>query len=524
MDYKIKLEYKGIGKQATANRQRALQAQRGLEKKAGSTSQPTINRDLLTSIKSLNTSIKQLITSINKSSGIGRGGGGGGGVGHALGGAAGLGGVGASIPIAGAAIALAGFTIQKINQIGAAYIEKTGLQRGSAGIGGFRRGQGMYNAADIGAGMKSYATASGKFSGNSAVNKAAIGIGGIYGMNAGDVLGQAGMFSRAGANYAGTAYHAAGMGIESELPALMTGLTGILEEAVKNGINTSDMSKDIGREITALAMATPGRSVDAAMNMVRGFQGVKGMTERGKMGESLEGMYSAQSTKDILVRRLTGAGNTDYMARLVDSGMISEKQQKALMGIGANASYGDIQKTIGAAGAHTLFKNVAQETSPEKLMMETTRRIQKQYGSGAEGFQMFSTLADQLGWSDTQAQRRAKWTAAQGLAIDATGKGKSILGSMETNISKSPVGMGIRQEQRRENLVFKYGEKFAEASIKMEVAMIKLADKAAPAAITALDGLEKATVKVSAMFNTLESILNKKGSGMSKLKALYDAM
>jgi hypothetical protein len=521
MDYKIKFEYKGIGKQASAKRQQALQAQRSASEKKSSISQPSVNRELLTSIKGLNASIKQLITSINKG-GMGRGGGGGGGgIGRGFGGGAGIGGIGASIPIAGAAIALAGFTIQKINQIGSAYIERTGMQKGSAGIGGFRRGQGMYNASEMGAGMRSFAGTSGKFSNGVRPDKAALDIGGIYGMSASDVLGQAGTFKRAGANYSGTAYQGAGMGIQSELPVLMTGIAGVLEEAIKNGINTSDMSKDIGREISNLAMNTPGRSVDAAMNMIQSFKSVKSMTERGKMGESLEGMYTAGATKEMLSKNI---GQSGYLERLTSSGMISEKQKKALSGLGPNAKYEDIQRAIGATGAHTLFKNAAQEAGPDKLMMNTMRNIQKQYGTGAEGFQMFSTIADQLGFSDNQSQRLSKWKSAQGNIMDVSGKGKAMLGGMSETLLSGDVGQGVLKERRHENMIFDYGSKFADTSIKMEVAMLKLAEKAAPAAISALAGLEKASIKVSSMFNTLDAIMSKKGSGMSKLKALYDAM
>lgn len=510
-DFKIKFEYKGMGKAASATRQRVLQAQKTATQTGSSSTSERANKEFLSSLKTLNTSINKLIqsnksleSSIKKANFGGGGGGEGGGGGDKSGG---FGGMGASIPVLGAAIAAIGFTIQKVNQIGSAYMERTGQQFGSVGVAGFRGAHGLYNSAEIGQGMKGYSAGTGRFERKTAVNQSAIDIGTMFGVPIDETLKQAGIFSRTGGDYGKIANQALGGGIESELPMLLGGLSDTLEEAVKEGINASDMSKDIGKELINLTMKTPGKSVQAALGMMGSFGGVKKTLSAGKMGESLENMYAAQTTKDIMMQNLTGANKQIYIDQLASGGYITDKQKEKLLKLKGTSSYEDVQSAVGNVAAHTLFKKTAAETSTDKMMMETTRKIQKQYGSGAEGFQMFSTIADQLGWSDNQSQRMAKWQAAQGKPVAGAEKiGSNILEQGTKEVTDSAAGMSRARDVRREALMFKYGEKFAEASLQMEGKMLEIADKAAPAVVKGMGYVGDAAISLG---NALESLSKK---------------
>jgi hypothetical protein len=72
MDYKINFEYKGIGKQASGMRQKAIQAQKTAEKQ-GSATAPTSNKELISTLHKLIESNKNLASAI-KSGGSGGGG------------------------------------------------------------------------------------------------------------------------------------------------------------------------------------------------------------------------------------------------------------------------------------------------------------------------------------------------------------------------------------------------------------------------------------------------------------------
>ncbi len=535
-DFKIKFEYKGMGKAASATRQKVIQAQKASTQKKASTqtgsssTSERANKEFLSSLKILNTSINKLIQSnkslessikkTNFSGGSGGGGEGGGGGDKS----AGFGGMGASIPVLGAAIAALGFTIQKVNQIGSAYMERTGQQFGNVGVAGFRGSHGLYNSAEVGQGMKAYSSGTGRFERNTAVNQSAIDVGTMFGVPINETLKQAGIFSRTGTNYGAMANQALGSGIESELPMLLGGLSDTLEEAVKEGINTSDMSKDIGKELINLTMKTPGRSVQAAMGMVESFKGVKETLRTGKMGTSVENMYAAQATKNIMMQNLTGENKKAYIENLVSSGYISERQKEKLLNLKSGAGYEDAQTALGGAGAHTLFKKTGEETALDKLKMETMRTIQKSWGTGEESFQLFSTFADQIGWSDKQSSRMAAWQAAQGKSVPgAAGLGEKILTEGAAGVAGTDASMSRAKDVQRENLMLAYGHRFAEASFKMETALIKLAETGMDAADK---GIEYAGKAANALGNSLESLMNKieKSKGKDGSFSLWDFM
>ena len=173
-DYNINVKYQSGGKTGGAlgpagiSRSKAIQASKGAS--ATGTLRPDdsmkklldSNAKLATGISKLNKSIDKLTSVVGKNGG-GLGGGGGSSPENPGGNKSGY----SLMGMAGAASlgGIAGFLITKIGQIGDAYMQRAGLQRGSSGIGGFKySGVGNYMANDIGAMNKAYRMASGDFS------------------------------------------------------------------------------------------------------------------------------------------------------------------------------------------------------------------------------------------------------------------------------------------------------------------------------------------------------------------------
>lgn len=518
-DFNIKFKYEGMGKAASIGRQSAISASRQqidsarkkIEKKPDKTSD-------ISALKTLDLSIKKLIDS-NKSleraiSGRGGGSPGGGGGGTPMGGSAGFGRIGASIPLIGAGIAALGFTIQKVNEIGNAYIEKTSQQIGNVGVGGFRFGQGVYRSAEMGAGMKAYGMATGRFeTGRGSINRTALNVGAIYGLSAEEALGTAGKFKRAGANYQGAVFQGAGMGIQSELPILLSGMASVFEEAIKNGVDTSNMGKDMAKNISALALATPGKSVDAALNIMKSYTGIKGGLERGQIG-GLEGMYGMRATRTSLMSRLTGKEGKNYLKDLKSQGYITEEQFNAASKLGPGSSFADLQRTMGTIGADTLFRKQAAEMTPEKLAIESMKQIQQQFGTGAEGFQQWN-LINRGGTLGKVSQSKALWDVASGKISmeDMQKKGAGIISGKAAEVQRSAAGMGVSRDIMRENLVFKHGAAFADASMKMEKAMITVADTAIPIATKGITALGNAATGLATKLDSLIKIMSNKNGG-----------
>jgi len=513
-DYKIKFEYKGIGKQASGIRQKVLQAQKSA-KKDGQASTSSKDVQSINSIKKLDTTIQKLIASNkslensikSQSKMPGRGGGGNLPGGGGTGGIGGMGRMGASIPILGAAIAAFGFIAKKINDVGNAYIQKAGEQIGNVGVGGFRYGRGVYKASEMGAGMKAYGMKSGKFAKGTRPDQTALDVGAIYGLSAQETLGQAGLIKRAGGDYGKIAAQGRGSGIQTEIPMLMTGISSIMEESIRNGINTSDMSKDIGKEVSALTMKTSGKSVDAAMNIIKSFSGVKASVSRGQIG-TFEGMYATKASRNVLMESLTGKNKTDFLERLEKEGSISAEQRKKLSGLGKDATFADVTKSIGGAGAFFLQKKTSAEAGPAKLLRGTMKEFQKTYGTGSEAMQRASNIYAQQGGTLNQEQFRTAWMTAKGDPVDRAAEGAKEIRKQARGVEVSKSGINVGRQIQRESFLLRHGEDFAKASVMMERQLLSMAEQTIPAVKTGF----------SAMLNTMNSYMKKQQEFAEKIR------
>lgn len=595
-NFKINFEYKSIGKKASAGRSAALKAQKGMKGLSAPSAisssradrqgrQGTIisqreNKQSIGVTKKLDSSIIKLIASnkelAKEQKKASRGGGSSsrvaGAVGKAAGGSAGFGRIGAAIPILGAAIAAIGFTIQKVNQVGNAFIQKASEQIGSVGVGGFQSGRGTYSASQMGSGMKAYRMATGEFGKKKTItsrvktadaqtisrgskagvpahlrgkvkgtepkriaakyknvkktvnvrpdeDQTAMDIGAIYGLSAEDTFKTAGQFQRGGGDFKKSAYMAAGSGIQTELPMLLQGMAGIMTDAMREGINTSDMSTDMAKEISALTMATPGKSVEAALNIVKSFQGVQKQVSGGQMG-SVEGLYTARASQRMLMENL---GKKSYVKDLTSRGIISGKQAEAISGLGSDASFEQLMK-VAPGAAFPLLRQATAEADPAKLQRTVTKDVKKQFGGGAEGFQRFSDFALQTGFSQNQSQIKALWDAdnADMGGSQTYQSGQAEISKRARGVRGSAAGMAISQQNRRDNMVFQYGAKFAEASLKMEGAMLRLAEGAAPAAIAGITAVGQATTALAKGLDGLGSKLKTMNSVSSGLSGLFN--
>jgi len=545
MDYKIKFEYKGIGKQAAGIRSKVLQAQ----KKGGETG-PSGERQTLSSLKTLNTSIqkliasnKLLITAIHKSSGMrpGGGGGGGGGLGG-FGGAGGVGRIGASIPVAGALIAGAGFLMSKINQIGKAYIQRKSEQFGNVGIAGDRVGTGPYLGAQMGAGMKAYAQGTGKFADTekgtgkwkknkngkwyeetrftTRPNQTALDVGAVYGMSAEETLGTAGRFRRAGASYREATHTALGSGIQTELPTFLAGVADILTDAVKDGINTSDMTKDMAKEISALTMRTAGKNVDAALKIIGGFKSAKDQVGGGKVG-TFQGLVTAQASQDLLMEKLTGKDSAGYRESLKNIATKEELDKLATLKPGAKFS--DLA-ALTPSLAHPLLRQHTLDTGEVNLQKKMRENINTQF-KGIKGRRAFKNIATEQGFMGMTDPQIETWLSEDKIETDPSKvqkKGKGVLGAKTKTTMESAPGLSIDRMQQLEGLLFTYGDSFASATLKVEQSMLTMANKIAPTIVTTLEDAMSAMEKFGGGISKLNTYIDElaKKSGLERLKTI----
>jgi hypothetical protein len=496
-------------------------------------------------ISKLNSSIVKLIASnekltkaVNSSKGVGNkpiGGDDGGGLGG------GMGKAGASIPFVGALLAVGGIAVQKINQIGNAYIEKASEQLQNVGVSGFRtKGAGVYTASQISGGMGAYARTTGQFTpAKESPSAMALKIGAIHGLSAEETLRTAGQFRRAGANYGQAAAVAAGTGIQSDLPLLLTGMADTLTEAVKEGINTSDMAKDMAEEIAGLAMTTPGKSVEAALNMINNFKGVMQGITRGKV-QSAQQLYATGATQQMLMRRVSGEDLQDlglggeealrsgyitkvqaskisaenYAKNLEKQGFINKEEVEKLRKFKPGDDFSKLQQAIPGL-AMPLMRKFGAEANQAEILKETYKLAGKSFGTEtAEGRRRFYDTTLGQGWTESQAQQERIFQYINNPTPESAAKlekqGIDLTEERYKGVMGSEAGMSTKKIQMQEDLMYKYGEKFAELTMKMNEGMFKIAEKAAPT-------LNDALIKLGVGADNLNTGLNILGVGLKKV-------
>lgn len=548
MDYKIKFEYKGSEQKANSTRQKIIQAQ----KQAGKTEvgKPAIDQQLTKSITSLNASIKDLI-SANKSLALSfnKGGGGGGGIPKTSslpGGGGGIGGIGASIPIIGAAIGLAGFAIQKINQVGNAYIDKVSAQKGTVGIGGFQGpgATGMYLSEEKGQYAKAYRMAGGKFGGNVPVGGSSytynenlkkwieknekvstpMQLGTIFGLSPEEIGRQAGTFGRAGISYQQQLYTGAGAGIQTELPSFMQAISSTLEEAITNGVNASSLSQDIGKEMSSLVRSSATQSVTGVVNMLKSFQGVQQQVAKGQIG-TYEGLLTYKTAGKIAEKNI---GDENFQKQLIERGIVGKEEIAGLkkqVG-GKKLTMKDFAK-LGVDIEPMITQMIAEDpTLTAKIMKETIQSQIEMFGGGTSGarkaYGVYRSTGGTLGM--TQYMTVAKTGK---MPEDIEKKGEKVITDKYQQTSTSAALLGVQKQAMRDTLVMGgIASEFAKITISMNQSMINLANTATPLVTNGFNVLSQSVNRLNGFINDLSNLISdaKGGNVSSGIKAYGKAV
>jgi hypothetical protein len=525
MDYNIKVKYDsagGKGAGAFATRRKVIDAQRQAAQKTSGTASPTLNRELVNSIQKLIASNKELSQSIRANRGGGGPGGGPGGGGRVprIGGSAGIGGMGASLPIVGAAVAGIGFAIQKINQIGNAYIELVSQQAGTVGVGGMRSGRrGMYLQTELGAMEKAHRMSAGRFGGaGAAVSDRAVQIGSIFGMGAGEVGQISGAFARGRGNLGRTAEIAAGGGIETEMPLLLQGMASILEEAVTNGVNSSSLADDLGDQLVSLTRATGTNSVQMAMNIVRSQRGVQQQVSQGQIS-GYEQFMSYRAAGTAINRRLADPERREeYLVELRNQGIMSLDEINAARARASAAGRSITMADLEAQGTNIgpslrRFYSARGETDQQQATIEEHRR---NFGAGPEGLRRYLAL-NSSGMDPNQVA--ALWNARE-IPAGAQTQGATAINTRAAATEGSAAFMGLARTGERQELVMEFGNKFAQTSLTMERAMANAAREIGQVAVPAIDGLATGLTVLSQELTSFISKIKKQGA-MAIIKDLF---
>lgn len=412
--------------------QQAQAVKKGLVQR-GTTRDPAVrtNRQLSANIQRLDRSIIKLIKSIVSLSGnvrtAARSGGLGGGTGLPGRGGAGagfsgagmsMGRMGGALPIAGAILGAFGYAVSKVMQLGRASMAKVLEQRGAAGVAGFHRGgryTEVFSAAEFGQYLRERRMAAGRFEAGGArgsregteyaggaVTRAPLsiratalfGTGSEFARTAGLMDISARLRGRTGeqdlSNVIRSTYRGRGertRGIGTELPFLLREITSSMEDAVRNGVDASNVARDMATEMVQISRVTPGGQVRSSQQLQRSMIDIQQQAARGQGGVSSWRMNMA--ARSLLLN--TGQAGQRVRNRLRQTGMLTQRQE-ALLGAGQQlapdqmqflvqalqgqqagevrtAFARDLMRTLGGEGRYeerrSRFHRIAQTMMPE---------------------------------------------------------------------------------------------------------------------------------------------------------------
>jgi len=504
MDYNINIKHKSSGGSGSSPsplgasggmRQKAIQA----SQKQGSLSPDSASKKLIDSTVKLSTNILKLnqsvtmLTAVIKSRGLG--GGGGGNTPIRDQGNGGIGAVGSALGYVGVPVALAGFAVSKINQVGNAYIEKVSQQKGTVGIAGMSYNRrGAYMGPEVSSGKKAHLMASGSFKGN--IDDRAFKVGTIFGDSAETVGSQSGAISRytgSDYGYGKIAEQGLGSGIQTDLPKFMAGVVAEMEDSVKNGVNASSLSTDIGQEVSSLTSHTQTKSVDMALNMINKFKGTKDSASMGKISGVNE-LFAWKSGQDKLMSGLNDTSIVDKKTGLTakdktinswaEQGLIDPEMASQLKAQKGNMDMEGLRKIVGQSGVSMLTKDTISGMGTAEGLRANMGQWQKQFGTGSQAMAIAHNIYSQNGGDMDVKQFGASWQNSKDPKLaDLTEKGKKILNEKFNKTEGSTAMMGLKKTQMMDDLLYEHGKSFADTTIAMEKALISLADTLAETVI-----------------------------------------
>lgn len=287
----------------------------------------------------------------------------GGGGGRDAGGGA-MGAMGSAIPFVGAVLGALAFGFHQIMSIGRAAHAKRMEQAETWGVAGMQtsgRYTGVFNAASWGAYIRERRMAAGRMGvGNAAEypvggsHEHALRTHAPWGIRMAAVFGGAPEFARAAGmldifrpsgttgatptgetvlsniirgTFRGGRGGAAVRGIGTEMPLLIREMTSAMEEAVRNGVNASDLASDMAAELVDIARSTPGGQIRSAMQIQQNLSGVQAAAARGQ-GGGVEHFQMMMTARNLLTAN-TPEG-AEARRRLMESGMLTSAQAAKL--------------------------------------------------------------------------------------------------------------------------------------------------------------------------------------------------
>ena len=422
----------------------------------------------------------------------------------------------------GALVGALGFIVGQVTKVGRAYMQTVEQQAGTEGVAGFQKGRGALMGAEVGQFVRARRMAGGTFEGQAGQYQGTMlqyGFRMGVGMQElGQQVGTVGRFTgqqKAGATFENIIKRATGAGAETQVTELMSAMTSELKSAVTEGMDDSKMPDRIANEMIMFSRTRGGGfNVQAGANIARKLQQQQVAVSQGDV-------------QTVASQRMLGIARNmledkDVRYQLAAKGIITTEQLDDPTKMGANTRRVAAQYLM-TNNRDEIKQRYVQQLISDKGVAGKTKA--EQLSAIAPFIQDYSGLKMTI---SEISQMLEAFRTPRGTEREVTVR-RAERGRKKTGVGlkpgEQPEGLEVERVrglrvQKELLLLSEVGRTAALATHKLDMSMINLAKKAAPAATGAIKLMTDATLKMAEASHKAYGIMNKAGKGGGKMPFL----
>jgi len=323
----------------------------------------------------------------------------------------------------------------------------------------------------------------------------------VFGIDSNELGAQAGNIRRGGGDINKIIGMGMGMGQKQEMPGFMTYLSSTMEEAITAGMSNWSKPEELASDLAGYIALSDNKSAKFATGMLNKSKNSQVQASKGKI-DSYDGLNTWFASQDVLMDNFkTKEGKEKYLAEALNSNKISQEQYQKGLTLKDGASYYDLTQTIGHSAATYLTEEIAADpANVSKVLGAKMGRIKGTWGDTVEGMQQYSHINNAMGGALTNAEIRLAYKDPSKANI-STSKGISNLDAEYEDWNSNGGGMEASRARMRDRTALAQGE-IADAALKMETALYKLATTASNTAIEGIKALGDATSGLAERLNS----------------------
>jgi hypothetical protein len=295
------------------------------------------------------------------------------------------------------------------------------------------------------------------------------------------------------------------------MQTLLNGLQSVLEEAVQEGVNNSDLAQDLAKEIAIVSSKNQNISVRAIFEAQRGLLGLQKSVSMGQV-QTLSQLKTYEIGRQYVTEEFKKGKESKFVQSLLQSGMISEAEIEKF-------KTGKIDFM-----SSDYFTRVALQQKNPEIINKVLLDFYKQFGTGATQEEkirntMFALTSMGLQNDIPIVQNPIQFNAIMKSIVSGGGNisqltfedlSKASEDFLKKNIkSQEPFDILQRQVESERLNLGEVGKKSADAILHLNEQTLKMADNLTGIVIPAIKALDSALTTFAEGANKLTEKISK---------------